>query len=195
MVNRMGNIVQKEPDKIFSMAPHAWLEFGTRLIQTLLMKSTYVEETMEIYQSIRTLVHRKGIKMEKRRYFEKCIGLYFEFGFSYKLIRNAPPNHFGFQLEPRGRNGIMHFGGLQEYIRQNTRVTALSFDKLAHYQVETTEIRILLLRTISLTMQKLISFIRKSGIFFAFIEIWGCFAFLKVPLSFLLASLRSIKSR
>lgn len=70
-----------------------------RLIQTFVVKEhTFIEETLEIHQSIRPFLFAKGLKMEKRVYFERCTGAYFEFGFSKKTYRNDPPNTFGFKL-------------------------------------------------------------------------------------------------
>ena len=154
----------------------------SRMIQTFVRRDTYIEANLEIYQSIRSFVFRKGMEIEKRKHFEKCVGFYIEAGF-FKKINRDPPNFFEMNFEPRGgQNGYMHYNGLQEYIKEHTKVEALSFEKLeylfriyfalltaillvnlAHYYAKKTGIR--RIRVLLRTKQKpvlLAAFIRKS---------------------------------
>ena len=176
----MGNFIEK--NEFFTIFPQIWVEFVTRAISTVTRMDTYFETSFEIFQTIRTLIHGKNIQMEKKRYFERCLGLYLEFGFSKRLLHNEPsPDIFGMKLEPRGKDGFMHFDSLQAYIAENTRVEPLPFSKLdylfriyfalitaillinlAHYYTKTTRrYRIWLRRA----KRKLVAFIRKSRIY------------------------------
>lgn len=85
---------------------------------------------LEIYQSIRSFILRKSMKMEKRKYLEKHFGSYIENGFAKKSHRNDPPSLPGLELEKRG--AFLHYDGLQEYVKENTKVETLPFDKLDH---------------------------------------------------------------
>lgn len=103
-----------------------------RLIQTLLRKDTYIEKSFEIYQIVRSLVFRRGLQTEKKKFIERFISPYTENGFSKKIYRDNVPILFEVKFESRGKDGFMHFDSLQEYIAVHTRVEALSFDKLDH---------------------------------------------------------------
>lgn len=149
--------------------------------------NTYLESTLEVHQTIRTYVTRKNINPGKRKFFEKCVSLFFENGFSNKLYQFTPPNYSGIEFVKRGgrgQDGFMHYDGLQAYIAENTIVEALHFDKLdylfrvyvalliaflflnfAHYYVKSiglSQIRHLFLRI----KQKLAIFARKLYTFF-----------------------------
>lgn len=122
--------MQRRSEEIFTIVPHIFLNFLTRIVQTFARTHTYIEIALEVYQTIRSMVIRKGIGMAKKKFVEKNIGTYLEHGFLMKTYRSDPPNHLGIKFEPRGGSGFMHFDGLQEYIENFTRVEALSFDKL-----------------------------------------------------------------
>lgn len=102
----------------------------SRILQTFMRRDTYMESQLEIYQGIRTFLVGKKTKTEKKRYYEKCIGLSLEHGFSKKFYRD-PPSYIGVKFEKQGgSDGFVHYGGLQDYINANTVVVALPFDKL-----------------------------------------------------------------
>ena len=122
--------MQRDPGKTFTLAPHVWLEFLTRTVQSLVRADTFIQETFEIYQSLRSFVIPKQISKEKRMYMETTIAAYLENGFSKTSDRNSPPNLFQIKFEPRGPDGFMSYGSLQEYIGEHTKVETLSFDKL-----------------------------------------------------------------
>lgn len=68
--------------------------------------------------------------MEMRKHLEKYGESFTESGFSKKFVLNFP-NLTEMKLEPRsGKDGYMHYEGLQAYIEANTKVEALPFDKL-----------------------------------------------------------------
>lgn len=174
---------EKNKNEIFTIFPQIWVEFAVSVIQTFTRMNTYFDTNLEIYQSIRTLVFRKNISRKMKKHFERCLGLYLEFGFSKRLLHSElSPNELGMKLEPRGKDGFMHFDGLQAYITEFTRVEPLPFSKLeylfliyfglitailfvnlTHYHVQTTRrCRIWLRRA----KRRLVAFIRKSRIFF-----------------------------
>lgn len=127
--DQMGNLLQK--DNFFAILPNVFMDFLSRIIQTFLRKDTYLESNLEVYQSIRSFAIRKGIKMERRKYFEKRLGTLMENGLVRKLYRETPPSFPGLKLEKRGgEDGFVHYNGLQDYITANTKVEALLFDKL-----------------------------------------------------------------
>lgn len=130
--NQPGNIIDRDPEHVFAIAPPFQFDLLTRLVQTLLLRNTFFEPNLEVFQNVRSFLMRKGMQMERKKYLETSIGTYLENGFSQKLFRNPPPNHIDFKLEKRGKppNGYMHFNGLHEYIEYYTRVEALSFDRL-----------------------------------------------------------------
>ena len=106
------------------------MDFVPRTIQTMVKRDTYFENGLEIYQSIRSFIVRKNLKIEKKKFFEKYLETYFENGFVKKVYRNNPPNYV-MKFEKRGgKDGFVHYKGLQEYIEANTLVEALPFDKL-----------------------------------------------------------------
>lgn len=100
-----------------------------RILHTFEESSTYVDKNLVIYQSLRTIIVRKGLGIEKKKYAEKYASLMFEHGFSKKYSRNLP-NFFSVEAKRGGRDGFVHYDHLQEYLDANTRVTALPFDKL-----------------------------------------------------------------
>lgn len=117
--------------QIFTILPNILTDFGTRLIQTLLRRDTFYERNAEIYQSIRAFPIRKGLELEKRKFFERGLAIFTENGFTTKVYRNSPPNYTAMKFEKRGgQDGFTHYDGLQDYIASNTLTTALAFDKL-----------------------------------------------------------------
>lgn len=98
-----------------------------------MMKNTYIEESFEIYQSIRSFIFWKGMSAKKRAFFEESMEHYVEFGFSIKYARSTLPNFTGIKFAERGgQQGYLHFSGLRAYIDEFTRVEALSFHKLVY---------------------------------------------------------------
>ena len=102
-----------------------------------------------------------------------------------KLYRD-PPDYNGMGLEGRGRDGFVHYNGLQEYISKNTRVDALSLDKLnylflinfafftnllilnlAHYYAKKFIIR----RIFARIKRKLRNFVRNGNLSFSFRQV------------------------
>lgn len=129
----MGNIFNRDTDRIFAIFPHLFIDFSTRVVQTLMMKNTYIEESFEIYQSIRSFIFWKGMSAKKRAFFEESMEHYVEFGFSIKYARSTLPNFTGIKFAERGgQQGYLHFSGLRAYIDEFTRVEALSFHKLVY---------------------------------------------------------------
>ena len=127
----MGNFFQREFSKVFTVIPNLLTDFFPRVIQTFARRDTYIERSLEIYQSIRTLVLSKNTGIEKRKYFENFLLLFNQHGFSIRLYRNTPPNYTPIKFEKRGgKDGFVHYESLQEYIAANTQVDALSFYKL-----------------------------------------------------------------
>lgn len=194
----MGNFLDRKKNSIFTIFPQLWVEFAVRAIATFTRMNTYFDTNFEIFQSQRTLVHGKHIPMEKKRYFERCLGLYLEHGFSKRLLHNEPPSDaFEMKLEPRGKDGFMHFDGLQAYVEENTRVEALPFSKLdylfriyfalitaillinlAHYYTKTTRRYRIWIRRANNCKRKLGVFTRKSYIFFC-LKVSRWLAFIK----------------
>ena len=130
--SQLGNFVQKEPDKIFTIFPKFTIDLFSRMIQTLLRVNTYIEEKLEVYRSTRTFVTRQWTndEVKKKDYFERCFSLYIEYGFSLKFRRDIP-NETRMRFEKQGgKDGFMHYESLQAYIEANTRVSALTFDRL-----------------------------------------------------------------
>lgn len=215
--DQMGNILQRDPEKTFAIYPNMLIELGMRLIQTFVNRNTYLERSVEAYQTLRTMLLRKGIPIHLRRYFEKCMAPYLENGFSEKTYRNPPSDLLlGVKLAPRGgRDGFQHFDGLQAYVEEHTRVEALSFDKLdylfriylallaaimfmntVHCFLEAFDVNInqsirSFLNRIPAFLTKLAFFLRKLCRFFS-LQVFGLVAFLKFPISFLFASLNRI---
>ena len=95
----------------------------------LVRKDTYLEN-LEIYQSIRSFVIKKDLQIEKQNYIERYLKVLTEFGFTTRFYQNTPPIYEGIKLEKRGGDGFVHYDGLQDYVAANTKITALSFDKL-----------------------------------------------------------------
>ena len=130
--SQLGNFVQKEPDKIFTIFSKYNIDLFSRIAQTFFRVDTYIEEKLEVYRSTRTFVTKQWTndEVKKKDYFERCFSLYIEYGFSLKLRRDVP-NETGVRLEKRGGNdGFMHYENLQAYIEAHTRVSALTFDRL-----------------------------------------------------------------
>lgn len=129
--NQMGNFIQRDPEQVFSIITHVWLNFLMRGAQTITQTHTYIQEDLEIYQSIRTFLIGRGVKREKKEYFERCLTPYIENGFAIEGFRSDLPNSRIMKLEPRGgKDGFLHFDSLQAYIKEHTRIEALSFEKL-----------------------------------------------------------------
>lgn len=129
--HEVGNILRKDFDRVFTIAPHLMLDFASRFIQTFMRTDTYIELSLELHQTIRTYVVGKNMKEEKRKYIEKCVQMLTEFGFSKKMHQDEPPIYFDIKLEKRGgEDGFMHYNGLQEYIAENTKIEGLQFNKL-----------------------------------------------------------------
>ena len=132
--NKLNNdFLKKETGEYFTILPKVESDVFTRLAQTVMRRDTYMEENFEIYQSIRTFITRKGIEPEKRAYFEKNLELMIEGGFSSSLFDKFGelPSYIEIKLEKvGGQDGFLHYNGLQNYIVENTKVTALMLDKL-----------------------------------------------------------------
>ena len=126
----MGNLFQREPSKVFTISAPLLTDFMTRVVQMLIRRDTYMDENVEIYQSIRTFVTKKTMQTEKKKFFERYTQALNELGFTARFARNTPPKHKDIELEERGQKGFVHYDGLQNYIAANTRIAALSFDKL-----------------------------------------------------------------
>lgn len=208
--NQVGNIYEKDLTQIFTIAPQVMLTFMTRAVQSFLRSSTYMEERLEIYQSIRSLLINRQMKIAKKNYLDKCLRAFVEGGFSIKFSRTDPPPYSGMKFEPRGDH--MHFDSLQAFIKGHTLVKALSFDKLdhlfriyfasisimlflnlAHYSIKTTGFRRLRRRT-KRNLTKLTRLIRMLLLHFYF-KVFGWFALLKLLLSSLFTALRRIRLR
>lgn len=106
------------------------MDLGARAIQAIVKMDTYYEKNLEIYQSIRTFLIAKHMKGEKKKYLERCLGIWIESGLTKNLKRDSPPNYI-MKLEERGgKDGFFHYDSLQNYIEANTMVQALSIDQL-----------------------------------------------------------------
>ena len=128
--NQFGNFIRKNRFEIFTILPKLGIDLLTRFAQFVLRTDTYMETNLEVYQSIRSFILRKGMKTEKVRISEKHTELLTENGFFIRTVRD-PPNYFAVKFEKRGgKDGFMHYDGLQDYVEENTRVEALSFDRL-----------------------------------------------------------------
>lgn len=125
----MGNFLQKEMTKIFTIIPNAQIDVIIRAIQTFAKRDTYVQKNLEIYQSVRTFLIKKGIKI-KKKFFKKYLEVLIEQGFTTKMYRNNFPNYLMKYEREGGEDGFVHFESVQQYIEANTKVSALQLDKL-----------------------------------------------------------------
>ena len=66
------------------------MDLLVRAISAFSKKDTFVETNFEIYQSVRTLIVRKNIEIEKKKFIEKYIQAMAEHGFPEKAFRNIP---------------------------------------------------------------------------------------------------------
>ena len=126
-----GNFLERDPDRTFTVAPQVQLDFSSRVIATFTRMDTYFETGLELYQSARTFIIPKSMKFEKRKRLDDYFLKFAEYGFPVKELTEEPPTPLGMKLEKRGgKDGFMHYKGLQEYIAENTKVEPLAFDKL-----------------------------------------------------------------
>lgn len=127
----MGNFFAKDSRKTFTIVPlELGLNFLIRLAHTFLRRDTYMEATLALYESIRSFIVRKDLKIEIRKWGEAYLYFLVEHGIAKKIYRSIP-NYSGIKFEKRGgKNGFVHYDGLNEYIEANTKIEALSFDKL-----------------------------------------------------------------
>ena len=128
-----SDFLKKKADEYFTIVPKVGSDIYKRLAQTVMRRDTYMEENFEIYQSIRTVITKKGIKPEKRTHFEQRLGQMIEGGFSSSLFDKFGelPSYIEIKLEKvGGQDGFLHYNGLQNYIAENTKVTSLMLDKL-----------------------------------------------------------------
>ena len=116
--------------KIFTILPDVQTEFWVRGIQTFAKRDTYYERGLEIYQSIRNILIRKGLEINKKAFLQKYMKVLLEEGLTAKFLQDSPPNYLMKFAERGGKDGFVHYDGLQEYIEANTLVEALPFDKL-----------------------------------------------------------------
>ena len=108
------------------------LEMLFRSMQTFVRKDVFTDSNFEAYQSIRTIVTRKGLEKERKEYFKKFTTIILEMGHSTHFRRDFP-DIFGIELAPRGdKEAPKIYWGLQQYISQNTRVQGLTFNQLDH---------------------------------------------------------------
>ena len=90
----------------------------------------FFQENLEIYQSTRATIIKKNMEANKRNFIEHFNIITAENGFLKKLFRDIP-NYTDAKLEKRGSlDGLVHYSGVLEYIAENTRVVALSLEKL-----------------------------------------------------------------
>ena len=124
-----SDFLKKATTEYFTIVAKIGSNIYARLAQAVIRKDSYIEENFEIYQSVRSFITRKGIKSEKRKHLEKSLGVMIEKGFSSTFLNRF--RDFGIKLEKMGgQDGFQQYSGLQNYIAENTKVTALQFDKL-----------------------------------------------------------------
>ena len=128
--NQISNeFLQKDTSILFTILPHIFLEFLVRAVGVFTRRDTYLESNFEIYQTIRSFVFWKGMSRSKIKYFEESIERYVELGFGEKFDRSGElPKISAIKFEPRG--DFKHYSSMIDYVEDNTRVEALSFDKL-----------------------------------------------------------------
>lgn len=158
------------------------MDLLARAVWTIARTNSYIEERLDIYQTIRSFLTRKHLTMNEKKHFEGSVVVYSEFGFHKRYYQNTLPFQQELKLEPRG-GGFMHFDGVQSFIEEHTKVEALSFDKclfriyfgvlivvlfvnFAHYLVEASGIRVQLRVFLIRVKRNLVSLIRKLCIFF-----------------------------
>lgn len=120
--------MERDANKVFTIIPHVSTVMLTRIAQTIVKKDTYIETGLEIYQTVRTFLIRPRMKRQKKKHFERFIKLIMENGFTKKYYRDIPIPKDVQKLEQRGE--FRHYKGLRDYVEANTKVTALSFEKL-----------------------------------------------------------------
>ena len=116
--NKFDNFFEGEDkSKTFSIVPHLSLDALVKVVKAFIRRDSFTEESLEIYQPIRTFITLKGLRIEKRNCMEKCVRLFTEPGFAKKLYQDLP-NYTGLKLEKQGdEDGFVHYGSLQDYMR------------------------------------------------------------------------------
>ena len=76
-------------------------EMAFRSMQTILRKDIFTDSNFELYQSIRTLVTRKGLEKEKEENFRVFLTMLLEMGHPTHFRRDLP-DFLGMELAPRG---------------------------------------------------------------------------------------------
>ena len=159
-----------------------------RILQTLVLRDTYLQSDLELFQTMKAFVVPKTMKAEKKAYLEKWMQMFMDYGISVKMYEKVPPVLSIKLVKRGGEDGFTHYDGLQAYIEANTRVEPLKFDKLdylfriyltlitvillakfVHYYVRTIDIVLVhrrLRRLRRRTKRKLASFIRTLCSFF-----------------------------
>ena len=117
---------QKDGNNFFILVPHVLKELVKFMVGGLIESDTYVETNLVVYESVRTLMAKKNLEINKKKAVEKHFGLWTEHGCQEKYLRNMP-NFFG---NGAGKDDFVHYNSLGEYLDKNTMATGLAFDKL-----------------------------------------------------------------
>ena len=97
----------------------------------MMVKTDTFLENLELHQSVRTFVIQNGLHAEKESLLAHFLYGFAEAGLASRVFHRIRPNYTPLKLEKvGGKDGFVHYEGLQEYIEANTRISALQFNQL-----------------------------------------------------------------
>ena len=127
--NQLGNFKDRNIAEIFVLLPDIGIEIGTKVIQTLMKKSTFVGND-PLFESNRGLLISKNTRKELKKFLNECVNFFLSHGFIKKLIKTIP-NYTGIPLaKTGGKDGFVNYSSIQDYIAEFTFIVPLALDKL-----------------------------------------------------------------
>ena len=104
----------------------------SRVIQALVKKDTFIGEKA-LYEIERAFLVRKNMDKRMFAFLNRFVQNLLQLGFFWKFFHNIP-NWTVFDLAKEGgRDGLMTYLNLNDFMKENTVVAPLRFDKLDYF--------------------------------------------------------------